>query len=114
MRGFRHQHTSDLSASLTCSTMAFDLDYLEDQVDAATKTKAVTDSSRQTLSNSVKLLLMVLVKGLLSKTNFDAIISMAEKLRRGSGLHFIPLCAWYGFFKIGQNEQAVYHCRRFS
>ena len=35
MRGFRHQHTSDLSASLTCSTMAFDIDNLESQVDAA-------------------------------------------------------------------------------
>ena len=115
MRGFRHQHTSDLSASLTCSTMAFDLDYLEDQVDAATKTKAVTDSSRQTLSNSVKLLLMkLLVKGLLSKTNFDAIISMAEELLDEAPDSVYPHYALgTAFSKIGQNERAVYHCRRF-
>ena len=95
--------------------MAFDLDYLEDQVDAAAKTKAVTDSSRQTLSNSVKLLLMkLLVKGLLSKTNFDAIISMAEELLDEAPDSVYPHYALgTAFSKIGQNERAVYHCRRF-
>ena len=66
MRGFRHQHTSDLSASLTCSTMAFDIDYLEDQLDAAIDATKQVETAGQELSISVKLLMMkLLVKGLL-------------------------------------------------
>ncbi|MED5368086.1 MAG: hypothetical protein VX978_01215, partial [Pseudomonadota bacterium] len=75
MRGFRHQHTSDLSASLTCSTMAFDIDYLESQVDAANNATKQVDVAGQELSVSVKLLMMkLLVKALMSKSNFDAAI----------------------------------------
>ena len=81
MRGFRHQHTSDLSASLTCSTMAFDIEYLEDQVDAANDVAGKTDVDGQELSVSVKLLMMkLLVKALMSRSNFDAAISMADEL----------------------------------
>ncbi len=115
MRGFRHQHTSDLSASLTCSTMAFDLEYLEDQVEARAEKKPNQDPSRQTLNNSVKLLQMkLLVKALLSKTDFGAVISMAEELLEEAPDSIYPHYALgTAFSKIGENAQAVYHCRKF-
>ena len=69
----------------------------------------------QTLSVSVKLLMMkLLVKALLSKSNFDAIISMAEELLDEAPDSVYPHYALgTAFSKIGQNERAVYHCRRF-
>ena len=115
MRGFRHQHTSDLSASLTCSTMAFDIDYLESQVDAANDATKQVDVAGQELSVSVKLLMMkLLVKALMSKTNFDAAISMADELLQDAPNSVYPHYALgTAFSKIGENDKAVYHCRRF-
>ncbi len=115
MRGFRHQHTSDLSASLTCSTMAFDIEYLEDQVDAANDVAGKTDVDGQELSVSVKLLMMkLLVKALMSRSNFDAAISMADELLEDAPNSIYPHYALgTAFSKIGDNDRAVYHCRRF-
>ena len=115
MRGFRHQHTSDLSASLTCSTMAFDIDYLEDQLDSAIDATKQVDAAGQELSVSVKLLMMkLLVKALLSKSNFDAAISMADELLQDAPNSVYPHYALgTAFSKIGENDKAVYHCRRF-
>ena len=115
MRGFRHQHTSDLSASLTCSTMAFDIDYLEEQLDSAIESTTKIDPDGQALSVSVKLLLMkLLVKALLSKSNFDAAISMADELLQDAPNSVYPHYALgTAFSKIGENDKAVYHCRRF-
>ncbi len=115
MRGFRHQHTSDLSASLTCSTMAFDIDYLEDQVDAAKDVSMQADVNGQELSVSVKMLMMkLLVKALMSKTNFDAAILMADELLQDAPNSVYPHYALgTAFSKIGDNDKAVYHCRRF-
>ena len=115
MRGFRHQHTSDLSASLTCSTMAFDIDYLEDQLDSAIDATKQVDATGQDLSVSVKLLMMkLLVKALLSKSNFDAAISMADELLQDAPNSVYPHYALgTAFSKIGENDKAVYHCRRF-
>ena len=115
MRGFRHQHTSDLSASLTCSTMAFDIDYLEEQLDSAIESTTKVDPDGQELSVSVKLLLMkLLVKALLSKSNFDAAISMADELLQDAPNSVYPHYALgTAFSKIGENDKAVYHCRRF-
>ena len=115
MRGFRHQHTSDLSASLTCSTMAFDIDYLEEQLDSAIESTTKIDPDGQALSVSVKLLLMkLLVKALLSKSNFDAAISMADELLQDAPNSVYPHYALgTAFSKIGENDRAVYHCRRF-
>ena len=115
MRGFRHQHTSDLSASLTCSTKAFDIDYLEDQLDSAIDATKQVDATGQELSVSVKLLMMkLLVKALLSKSNFDAAISMADELLQDAPNSVYPHYALgTAFSKIGENDKAVYHCRRF-
>ena len=115
MRGFRHQHTSDLSASLTCSTMAFDIDYLESQVDAANDATKQVDVAGQELSVSVKLLMMkLLVKALMSRSNFDAAISMADELLQDAPNSVYPHYALgTAFSKIGENDKAVYHCRRF-
>ena len=115
MRGFRHQHTSDLSASLTCSTMAFDIDYLEDQLDSAIDATKQVDATGQELSVSVKLLMMkLLVKALLSKSNFDAAISMADELLQDAPNSVYPhYTLGTAYSKIGENDKAVYHCRRF-
>ena len=65
MRGFRHQHTSDLSASLTCSTMAFDFERLESQIGLQQLLPFLGNENEQNLDSSVKILLMkLLVKGL--------------------------------------------------
>ena len=61
--------------------MAFDIDYLENQVDVVNDVPRRADVNGQELSVSVKLLIMkLLVKALLSKSNFDAAISMADEL----------------------------------
>ena len=115
MRGFRHQHTSDLSASLTCSTMAFDIEYLEEQVDAANDVANKANVDGQELSLSVKLLMMkLLVKALMSRSNFDAAISMAVELLQDAPNSIYPHYALgTAYSKIGDNDRAVYHCRRF-
>jgi len=115
MRGFRHQHTSDLSASLTCSTMAFDIDYLENQLDSGIDARKHLVTSGQELNPSIKLLLMkLIVKALLSKSNFDAAILMAKELLQDAPDSVYPHYALgTAFSKTGENDKAVYHCRRF-
>ena len=67
MRGFRHQHTSDLSASLTCSAMAFDFERLQSQTGLRQSPTLIGNENEQDLDSSVKILIMkLLVKGLLS------------------------------------------------
>ena len=73
------------------------------------------DAAGQELSVSVKLLMMkLLVKALLSKSNFDAAISMADELLQDAPNSVYPHYALgTAFSKIGENDKAVYHCRRF-
>ena len=115
MRGFRHQHTSDLSASLTCSTMAFDFERLESQTGLQQLPPFLGNENEQNLDSSVKILLMkLLVKGLLSGDNFDGVISLGQELLnqapRSIYLHYALGTA---FSKIGDNEKAAYHCNLF-
>ena len=115
MRGFRHQHTSDLSASLTCSTMSFDLGRLESQIGLQQSPPLIGNENDQDLDSSVKTLLMkLLVKGLLSGDNFDGVISLGQELLnqapRSIYLHYALGTA---FSKIGDNEKAAYHCNLF-
>ena len=95
--------------------MAFDVDYLEDQLDSAIDATKRADRAGQELSVSVKLLMMkLLVKALLSKSNFDAAISMADELLQDAPNSVYPHYALgTAFSKIGENDKAVYHCRRF-
>ena len=95
--------------------MAFDIDYLEEQLDSAIESTTKIDPDGQALSVSVKLLLMkLLVKALLSKSNFDAAISMADELLQDAPNSVYPHYALgTAFSKIGENDKAVYHCRRF-
>ena len=95
--------------------MAFDIDYLEDQLDSAIDATKQVDATGQELSVSVKLLMMkLLVKALLSKSNFDAAISMADELLQDAPNSVYPHYALgTAFSKIGENDKAVYHCRRF-
>ena len=95
--------------------MAFDIDYLEEQVDAANNVACKADVDGQELSVSVKMLMMkLLVKALMSKSNFDAAISMADELLQDAPNSVYPHYALgTAFSKIGDNNKAVYHCRRF-
>ena len=95
--------------------MAFDIDYLENQVDVVNDVPRRADVNGQELSVSVKLLIMkLLVKALLSKSNFDAAISMADELLQDAPNSVYPHYALgTAFSKIGDNNKAVYHCRRF-
>ena len=95
--------------------MAFDIDYLEEQLDSAIDATKQVDAAGQALSVSVKLLMMkLLVKALLSKSNFDAAISMADELLQDAPNSIYPHYALgTAFSKIGENDKAVYHCRRF-
>ena len=95
--------------------MAFDIDYLEDQLDSAIDATKQVDATGQELSVSVKLLMMkLLVKALLSKSNFDAAISMADELLQDAPNSVYPhYTLGTAFSKIGENDKAVYHCRRF-
>ena len=115
MRGFRHQHTSDLSASLTCSTMTFDVEQLEEQFDLTRDHNPISGEGRQSLSSSVKMLLMkMLVKALVSNSNFEAVISTAKELLEEAPESIYPHYALgTAFSKLGDNENAIYHCRRF-
>ena len=115
MRGFRHQHTADLSASLTCSTMTFDVAQLEDQFDITQDHRVIAGDDRQFLSTSVKLLLMkMLVKALVSNSNFDTVISTAKELLEDAPDSVYPHYALgTAYSKLGDNENAIYHCRRF-
>jgi len=115
MRGFRHQHTSDLSASLTCSTMTFDVEQLEEHFDLTSDHELISGEDRQSLSASVKMLLMkMLIKALVSSSNFEAIISTAKELLEEAPDSIYPHYALgTAFSKLGDNENAIYHCRRF-
>ena len=115
MRGFRHQHTSDLSASLTCSTMTFDVAQLEEQFDDTDEHKALAGDDRQFLCSSLKLLLMkMLVKALVSRSNFEGVISAAKELLEEAPDSIYPHYALgTAYSKLGDNENAIYHCRRF-
>ena len=115
MRGFRHQHTADLSASLTCSTMTFDVAQLEDQFDITQDHRVIAGDDRQFLSTSVKLLLMkMLVKALVSNSNFETVISTAGELLEEAPDSLYPHYALgTAYSKLGDNENAIYHCRRF-
>ena len=95
--------------------MAFDIEYLEEQVDAANDVANKANVDGQELSLSVKLLMMkLLVKALMSRSNFDAAISMADELLEDAPNSIYPHYALgTAFSKIGDNDRAVYHCRRF-
>ncbi|MEX0503731.1 tetratricopeptide repeat protein [Alphaproteobacteria bacterium LSUCC0719] len=95
--------------------MAFDIDYLEDQLDSGIDATKHLVTSGQELSLSIKLLLMkLLVKALMSKSNFDAAILMANELLQDAPDSVYPHYALgTAFSKTGKNDKAVYHCRRF-
>ena len=84
--------------------MAFDIDYLEDQLDSAIDSSKQVDDNGQELSASVKLLQMkLLIKALLSKSNFDAAISMADELLKDAPNSVYPHYALgTAFSKIGE------------
>ena len=115
MRGFRHQHTSDLSASLTCSTMTYDAAQLEEQFDTTPDRKVIAGEDRQSLCSSLKMLLMkMLVKALMSNSNFEGVISTARELLEEAPDSIYPHYALgTAYSKLCDNENAIYHCRRF-
>ena len=115
MRGFRHQHTSDLSASLTCSTMTYDAAQLEEQFDITPDRKVIAGEDRQSLCSSLKMLLMkMLVKALMSNSNFEGVISTARELLEEAPDSIYPHYALgTAYSKLCENENAIYHCRRF-
>jgi len=95
--------------------MAFDIDYLENQLGSTIDATKPFKATRQELSVSIKILMMkLLVKALMSKSNFDAAISMADELLQDAPESVYPhYVLGTAFSKIGENERAVYHCRRF-
>ena len=115
MRGFRHQHTSDLSASLTCSTMTYDAAQLEEQFDTTPDRKVIAGEDRQSLCPSLKMFLMkMLVKALMSNSNFEGVISTARELLEEAPDSIYPHYALgTAYSKLCDNENAIYHCRRF-
>ena len=81
MGEFKHQHTADLSASLTCSTMSLGVEQLDIWTDDSSALKPTLHTDHQTIDDSMKILLMkLLVKALHGATKFDPVILMAEEL----------------------------------
>ena len=115
MGEFKHQHTADLSASLTCSTMSLGVEQLDAWIDDSSALKPVLHTDHQTIDDSMKILLMkLLVKALHGASNFDPVILMAEEL-----LTEKPKCIYLhyalgtAFSKNKENDKAIYHCQRF-
>ena len=115
MGEFKHQHTADLSASLTCSTMSLGVEQLDAWIDGYPSSIPESHTDHQTIDDSMKILLMkLLVKALHGISRFDPIILMAEEL-----LTEKPRCIYLhyalgtAFSKNKENDKAIYHCQRF-
>lgn len=115
MGEFKHQHTADLSASLTCSTMSLGVEQLDAWIDGDPSSIPDPHIYHQSIDDGMKILLMkLLVKALHGISSFDSVILMAEELLiekpRCIYLHYALGTA---FSKNKENDKAIYHCQRF-
>lgn len=115
MGEFKHQHTADLSASLTCSTMSLGIEQIKEAAGSAELGSVCLDESHQYLDGSIKILLMrLLVKALSGKSDFVALISMAEELLSDApNSVYLHYALGTAFSKTGNHEKAIQHCRKF-
>lgn len=115
MGEFKHQHTADLSASLTCSTMSLGVEQLDAWIDGDPSSIPDSHTDHHSIDDSMKILLMkLLVKALHGVSSFDPVILMAEELLiekpRCIYLHYALGTA---FSKNKEDDKAIYHCQRF-
>ncbi len=115
MGEFKHQHTADLSASLTCSTMSLGIEQLDTWIDRDSTPVASKNTNHQAIDDSIKILLMkLLVKALRGVASFDPVILMAEELLfENSQCIYLHYALGIAYSKNKQNNKAIYHCQRF-
>ena len=111
MQHYAHAHTSDLSASLSCSTVAPGTTSANAFAQIAKDDRAVNDSTGTPELGSE---FLGMIQRLLERGEFEAVVAVAEDLTATHpGSLFLNFALGNAHSNLGNHVKAALHCRQF-